>query len=153
MTPATTSRPTCSIGDCEKPAERVTAEGIALCAGHRKRLQRLRRGASAPPVDAPLRGELTPLERVIVAADDFIDVSSEDDAAYGRALIRFRAACSAWMRSLGWNPPAVLVDDEAGDAVTQPAAPSSPVRPAPRDPGGPHDLVQHVEPARITADG
>jgi hypothetical protein len=46
---------------------------------------------------------------VILAGSDFLEVSSEDDPAYDRALERFRGACAAWMRSLGWKPPAALV--------------------------------------------
>jgi hypothetical protein len=109
--PRRRDRPPCSIGDCEKPAERVTGEGVALCAAHRKRLQRLRRGDTDLPLAAPnMRGELTPLERVILTGSNFLEASAEDDAAYDRALDRFRDACSRWMRAMGWRPPQALED-------------------------------------------
>ncbi|ABC81568.1 hypothetical protein [Anaeromyxobacter dehalogenans] len=147
-----TPRRFCSIEECEKPAERVTAEDVALCAMHRKRLFRLRHGMPAPDMAEPpsrsgggpaacRRAGPTPLERVIVAGDALLEVSSEDDRAFDHALARFKAACAYWMRSEGWTPPPALRDVASGAAPEARGAPP------------PAQLDQVQTPRRVAADG
>lgn len=125
-------RPPCSIADCAKPTE-----GSGLCAMHRKRLQRLRRGIGRRPVAAPpAREGLTPLEAVIVTGSDFLEAESDEE--YRLALRSFRKACAAWMASNGWRPPAALQDADNAEA-------SAPHRPA-------LELVQSPGPNLIALD-
>lgn len=114
--PADPDRPPCAI--CARPAEAVTRDHGALCAAHRRRAQRLRLGLSRLALDAPLHGrDLTPLELVIIAGDAFLEAEAEDDAAYARALNRFRNACARWMRAQGWRPPRAFEDAGGEDGA------------------------------------
>lgn len=102
----------CAIGDCPKVPAKLLG-GVAMCAMHVKRLQRLRHGTSRRALSAATPEDLAPFERVIVTGNTYLEASAEDDAAYHRALESFQRACRAWLRSCGWTPPAALED--AGD--------------------------------------
>lgn len=114
MTAATDKRPPCVY--CGRPSERITEKVGPVCSAHRKRLDKLRRGRGRLALDAPLRDELSPLERVILAGSLFLEAPSEDDHAYDRALREFLHACATWLRLQGWRPPHRRVD--AGDATS-----------------------------------
>lgn len=110
---------TCSIAGCGRPLERVVDGVGPLCAAHRKRLQRIRRGTTTLTLAAPVIGDFSPLELVIVAGHLMLEADSEDDRAWDRALARFLRSCEEWLLSRGWRPA-----PGAGAAGHAPAAPA-----------------------------
>lgn len=138
-----TGRP-CSVDGCGKPAER-NVEGVgALCAAHRKRLQRLRRGVGTLSLDAPALGELSPLEEAIVAADRLLEASAEDDREYEERLKQFRVAAVRWVRAMS-----------SGESALR-RRPRLPAAPPAHEPALPRDerleLAEVREPSRIALD-
>ena len=79
----------CRVDGC--PHEAGTG---GICAAHRKRLQR------GGQLDAPVAERLSPFERAMQAALDLADADTTDDAAYARAVDRFRKAAERWIQSL-----------------------------------------------------
>lgn len=126
----------CGVDGCGKPAER-DVEGVGpLCPKHRQRLKRLRRGISTVPLEAPALGELSPLEEAIIAADQLLDASAEDDREYADRLGQFRAAAVRWVHTMKSRRRRRRAATNAGGGPVEAApAPSSPV-PAAHPPGG-----------------
>lgn len=80
----------CAVANCTRPAQARDP----LCAAHRKRLQR------GQGTGAPIAEQLDPFERALQAGIELADCDSGDDAAYERAVDRFRKACERWAVSL-----------------------------------------------------
>lgn len=83
---------TCSAPDCFREAKRS-----GLCWTHLKRRER------GCPAAAPVAETMSPLERVLVAGNRWLE--AETDEEHDAALRRFRNACTSWMQSNGWRPP------------------------------------------------
>lgn len=87
----------CSIGDCDRPADRHHDQLGPICSGHRKRTLPSRAGRVADPM-RPLRKRLSPLERLREAALQYADATSDRD--FERAETRLKDAAKGFVRSL-----------------------------------------------------
>ncbi len=80
---------TCTVQDCDRPAERA-----GICAAHRKRLQRLGHLGCDPIRDA----YRSPWERLCAAALHFAET---EEQGYEAAKDRLTAAARAYVKSSG----------------------------------------------------
>lgn len=94
----------CDVDECMTPAECVRKDGLAVCAAHRKQLQR--HGRTKPVVDRPESQH----DRLFRAALDLRDANSEDDQEYFLAERRFWNAFRSAAREYVVEHPEVISD-------------------------------------------